>query len=248
MLQLWRENYYKDEKIMALPKLDTPVYTLQLPSTGEDIKYRPFLVKEQKTMMILQEGDNKKDVYNALTTMVKSCTFDSVKVDKLPVFDFEYIFLKIRCKSVGETAELNILCPDDDETRVPVKVNLDEIDVQVSDDHVDTIQITDDINMVLRWPTMKDVCDIDTDDLVENTMKLLEKCITEITDGDKVHKRVDFNNKELTEFVDSLPTDTFEKIGKFFDTMPKLREIIKVKNPNTKVESEVTVEGIDNFF
>ena len=133
---------------MALPKLDTPVYTLQLPSTGEDIKYRPFLVKEQKTMMILQEGDDKKDVYNALTTIVKSCTFDSVKVDKLPVFDFEYIFLKIRCKSVGETAELNILCPDDDETRVPVKVNLDEIDVQVSDDHVDTIQITDDICIV----------------------------------------------------------------------------------------------------
>ena len=233
---------------MALPKLSNITYDLNLPSTGESLKYRPFLVKEQKTLMILQEGDDKKDVYNALTTMVKSCTFDSVKVDKLPVFDFEYIFLKIRCKSVGETAELNILCPDDDETRVPVKVNLDEIDVQVSDDHVDTIQITDDINMILRWPTMKDVCDIDTDDLVENTMKLLERCITEITDGDKVYKRVDYNNKELTEFIDMLPSDIFQQIGKFFDTMPKLRETIKVKNPKTKVESEVVVEGIDNFF
>ena len=178
--------------------------------------------------MILQEGDDKKDVYNALTTIVKSCTFDSVKVDKLPVFDFEYIFLKIRCKSVGETAELNILCPDDDETRVPVKVNLDEIDVQVSDDHVDTIQITDDINMILRWPTMKDVCDIDTDDLVENTMKLLERCITEITDGDKVYKRVDYNNKELTEFIDMLPSDIFQQIGKFFDIICYLYRIYMI--------------------
>ena len=234
---------------MALPKLDTPTYTLELPSTGEKIKYRPFLVKEQKSLMILQEGDtDKKNVYDALTTVMENCTFNNVQVDKMPVFDFEYVFLKIRCKSVGETAELKILCPDDDETRVPVKVNLDEIDVQVTEEHVDTVQVTDKISIVLRWPTVKDVSDLDSDDIVDGTMTLLNKCITEITDGDTIHRRSDFNDKELSEFVDSLPTDTFEDIGKFFQTMPKLLHVIKVKNPKTNVESEVVVEGIDNFF
>ena len=234
---------------MAFPKLDTPTYTLELPSPGEKIKYRPFLVKEQKSLMILQEGDtDKKNVYDALTTVMENCTFNNVQVDKMPVFDFEYVFLKIRCKSVGETAELKILCPNDDETRVPVKVNLDEIDVQVTEEHVDTVQVTDKISIVLRWPTVKDVSDLDSDDIVDGTMTLLNKCITEITDGDTIHRRSDFNDKELSEFVDSLPTDTFEDIGKFFQTMPKLLHVIKVKNPKTNVESEVVVEGIDNFF
>ena len=234
---------------MALPKLDIPTYTLELPSTGEEIKYRPFLVKEQKTLMILQEGDDdKKNVYDALTTIMKNCTFNNVSVDKMPIFDFEYVFLKIRCKSVGETAELNVLCPDDDVTRVPVTINLDEIDVQVSDDHVNTIQVTDNISMILRWPTIKDVSKLGDNDMVKGTMELLDKCVTDIIDGDTIHKRGDFSKKELNEFIDSLPTETFEQIGKFFETMPKLLHVIRVKNPKTKVESEVTVEGIDNLF
>jgi hypothetical protein len=234
---------------MALPKLDTPTYTLELPSTGEEIKYRPFLVKEQKTLMILQESeDNKKDIYNALTTMVTDCTFNNVNVDRMPVFDFEYVFLKIRCKSVGETAELNILCPDDDETRVPVTINLDEIDVQVSDEHVNSVQVSDNISMILRWPTIKDVSNIGTDDIVDSTMKLLQTCITEVIDGDTVHRRSDFNSEELNEFIDSLPFECFEQIGNFFQTMPKLLHMVKVKNPKTNVESEVKLEGIDNFF
>ena len=234
---------------MALPKLDTPTYTLELPSTGEEIKYRPFLVKEQKTLMILQESeDNKKDIYNALTTMVTDCTFNNVNVDRMPVFDFEYVFLKIRCKSVGETAELNILCPDDDETRVPVTINLDEIDVQVSDEHVNSVQVSDNISMILRWPTIKDVSNIGTDDIVDSTMKLLQTCITEVIDGDTIHRRSDFNSEELNEFIDSLPFECFEQIGNFFQTMPKLLHMVKVKNPKTNVESEVKLEGIDNFF
>ena len=234
---------------MALPKLDTPTYTLELPSTGEEIKYRPFLVKEQKTLMILQESeDSKKDIYNALTSMVTDCTFNNVNVDRMPVFDFEYVFLKIRCKSVGETAELNILCPDDDETRVPVTINLDEIDVQVSDEHVNSVQISDNISMILRWPTIKDVSNIGTDDIVDSTMKLLQTCITEVIDGDTVHRRSDFNSEELNEFIDSLPFECFEQIGNFFQTMPKLLHMVKVKNPKTNVESEVKLEGIDNFF
>ena len=234
---------------MALPKLDTPTYTLELPSTGEEIKYRPFLVKEQKTLMILQESeDSKKDIYNALTTMVTDCTFNNVNVDRMHVFDFEYVFLKIRCKSVGETAELNILCPDDDETRVPVTINLDEIDVQVSDEHVNSVQVSDNISMILRWPTIKDVSNIGTDDIVDSTMKLLQTCITEVIDGDTVHRRSDFNSEELNEFIDSLPFECFEQIGNFFQTMPKLLHMVKVKNPKTNVESEVKLEGIDNFF
>ena len=234
---------------MALPKLDTPTYTLELPSTGEEIKYRPFLLKEQKTLMILQESeDSKKDIYNALTTMVTDCTFNNVNVDRMPVFDFEYVFLKIRCKSVGETAELNILCPDDDETRVPVTINLDEIDVQVSDEHVNSVQVSDNISMILRWPTIKDVSNIGTDDIVDSTMKLLQTCITEVIDGDTVHRRSDFNSEELNEFIDSLPFECFEQIGNFFQTMPKLLHMVKVKNPKTNVESEVKLEGIDNFF
>ena len=234
---------------MALPKLDTPTYTLELPSTGEEIKYRPFLLKEQKTLMILQESeDSKKDIYNALTSMVTDCTFNNVNVDRMPVFDFEYVFLKIRCKSVGETAELNILCPDDDETRVPVTINLDEIDVQVSDEHVNSVQVSDNISMILRWPTIKDVSNIGTDDIVDSTMKLLQTCITEVIDGDTVHRRSDFNSEELNEFIDSLPFECFEQIGNFFQTMPKLLHMVKVKNPKTNVESEVKLEGIDNFF
>ena len=234
---------------MALPKLDTPTYTLELPSTGEEIKYRPFLVKEQKTLMILQESeDSKKDIYNALITMVTDCTFNNVNVDRMPVFDFEYVFLKIRCKSVGETAELNILCPDDEETRVPVTINLDEIDVQVSDEHVNSVQVSDNISMILRWPTIKDVSNIGTDDIVDSTMKLLQTCITEVIDGDTIHRRSDFNSEELNEFIDSLPFECFEQIGNFFQTMPKLLHMVKVKNPKTNVESEVKLEGIDNFF
>ena len=234
---------------MALPKLDIPTYTLELPSTGEEIKYRPFLVKEQKTLMILQESDSKKDVYNVLKELVTSCTFDSLNTNKMPLFDFEYVFLKIRCKSVGETSDLQVLCPDDNETRVPVTINLDEIDVQANDEHTDTIQITDEISMVLRWPTMEDMSEIeDNTNLVDDIINLLHKCITEIIDGDTVHKKIDMTKKELSEFIDSLPTETFEQIGKFFETMPKLLHVVNVKNPKTNVESEVIVEGIDSFF
>jgi len=233
---------------MALPKLDIPTYTLELPSTGEEVKYRPFLVKEQKTLMILQESDSKKDVYNVLKELVTSCTFDNLNVSKMPLFDFEYIFLKIRCKSVGETTELSLLCPDDVETRVPVTINLDEIDVQINDEHTNAIVITDKISMTLRWPTIKDVSDLNDNNMMNDIMILLDRCVQEIIDGDTVHKKIDMTKKELSEFIDSLPTETFEQIGKFFETMPKLLHVVNVKNPKTNVESEVIVEGIDSFF
>jgi len=235
---------------MALPKLDTPTYTLELPSTGEEIKYRPFLVKEQKTLLILQESEDKRDIINGLQKIVTDCTFDKLNMSKMPIFDFEYLFLKIRCKSVGETAELNLTCPDDNVTTVPVTINLDEIDVQVTEEHTDTIKITDNINMVLRWPTIHDVGDVEvtTDNLVDNVLALLKKCITQINEGDTIHNRTDMSSEELDEFIDSLPSDTFEDVGKYFETMPQLLHVVNITNPNTKVDSEIVIQGLESFF
>ena len=235
---------------MALPKLDTPTYTLELPSTGEEIKYRPFLVKEQKTLLILQESEDKRDIINGLQKIVTDCTFDKLNMSKMPIFDFEYLFLKIRCKSVGETAELNLICPDDNVTTVPVTINLDEIDVQVTEEHTDTIKITDNINMVLRWPTIHDVGDVEvtTDNLVDNVLALLKKCITQINEGDTIHNRTDMSSEELDEFIDSLPSDTFEDVGKYFETMPQLLHVVNITNPNTKVDSEIVIQGLESFF
>ena len=235
---------------MALPKLDTPTYTLELPSTGEEIKYSPFLVKEQKTLLILQESEDKRDIINGLQKIVTDCTFDKLNMSKMPIFDFEYLFLKIRCKSVGETAELNLTCPDDNVTTVPVTINLDEIDVQVTEEHTDTIKITDNINMVLRWPTIHDVGDVEvtTDNLVDNVLALLKKCITQINEGDTIHNRTDMSSEELDEFIDSLPSDTYEDVGKYFETMPQLLHVVNITNPNTKVDNEIVIQGLESFF
>ena len=236
---------------MALPKLDIPTFTLELPSTQEEIKYRPFLVKEQKTLMILQESENKKDIMNGMISLVDGCTFGALNVAQMPVFDFEYIFLKIRCKSVGETAELNVLCPDDEQTRVPVTINLDEIDVQVNEEHTNTIDISDKIKMILRWPVVKDALSLNyesSDNLVNHVMELTQKCVTEITDGDKIYNRSEMTESELNEFIDMLSPDVFEKIGEYFETMPKLVHVMNVKNPNTNKENEIIIQGLENFF
>ena len=236
---------------MALPKLDIPTFTLELPSTQEEIKYRPFLVKEQKTLMILQESENKKDIMDGMISLVDGCTFGVLNVAQMPVFDFEYIFLKIRCKSVGETAELNVLCPDDEQTRVPVTINLDEIDVQVNEKHTNTIDISDKIKMVLRWPVVKDSLSLNyesSDNIVNHVMELTQKCVTEITDGDKIYNRSEMTESELNEFIDMLPPEVFEKIGDYFETMPKLVHVMNVKNPNTNKENEIIIQGLENFF
>ena len=235
---------------MALPKIDAPTYELTLPSTDVKVKYRPFLVKEQKTLLILQESEDKRDIINGLQKIVTDCTFDKLNMSKMPIFDFEYLFLKIRCKSVGETAELNLTCPDDNATTVPVTINLDEIDVQVTEEHTDTIKITDNINMILRWPTVYDVGDVEstTDNLVDNVIALLKKCITQINEGDTIHNRTDMSSEELDEFIDSLPTDAFEEVGKYFETMPQLLHVVNITNPNTKVDSEIVIQGLESFF
>jgi len=233
---------------MALPKIDTPSYQLELPSNQQVVKYRPFLVREQKILMLAQEAENKEDTYNMLSDIVGGCTFNSVDIKTMPIFDFEYLFLKIRCKSVGETVELSILCPDDEETRVPVTINLDVIDVQVEDDHNNVIGVNDSIKIIMRHPTVGDIKSVDETETLNNIMKLLKVCIHEIHDGDTIHSMIDVTNKELDEFVDSLSTEVFEKIGEFFNTMPKLTHVVEIKNPKTEVTSEIVLQGMESFF
>ena len=233
---------------MALPKLDTPTYQLELPSNQQVVKYRPFLVKEQKILMMAQDADDKEDSYNMLAEIVDGCTFNNVDIKTMPIFDFEYLFMKIRCKSVGESTELSVLCPDDNETRVPITVNLDEIDVQVEDGHSNVVGVNDSIKIIMRYPTVNDIKSVGEAETLNNVMTLLKVCIHEIHDGDTIHNMIDVTSKELDEFIDSLPTETFEKMATFFDTMPKLTHVIEVKNPKTEVTSEVVIQGMESFF
>ena len=233
---------------MALPKLDTPTYQLELPSNQQVVKYRPFLVKEQKILMMAQDADDKEDSYNMLAEIVDGCTFNNVDIKTMPIFDFEYLFMKIRCKSVGESAELSVLCPDDEVTRVPVTIDLDGLDVQVEDGHSNVVGVNDSIKIIMRYPTVNDIKSVGEAETLNNVMTLLKVCINEIHDGDTIHNMIDVTSKELDEFVDSLPTETFEKMATFFDTMPKLTHVIEVKNPKTEVTSEVVIQGMESFF
>ena len=234
---------------MALPKLETPVYELEQPSTGETIKYRPFLVKEQKVLMMASESNDDKQVKEALAGLISGCTFQKVDPYKLPLFDIEFLFLRIRGKSVGEKIDLSLLCPDDNETRVNKSVNLEEIGVNMKVDHTNEINITDNIKIVMRYPTLNDMTDITTDaNDVEDVFSLIKRCVHEIHDEEKVYNKVDMSNSELEEFVDSLTADQFGELTKFFETMPKVQHSVEVTNPKTKKKGEVVIEGIQSFF
>jgi len=232
-----------------LPKLDTPTYRLTLPSTKEEIQYRPFLVKEQKLLMMAQESEDENQIIDMVSQIVNACTFEKIDVDISPMFDIEYIFLQIRGKSVGEQIDLTITCPDDEETSVPVQVDINDISVLMSEGHNNEIDLNNDIKMVFRYPLLKDVKGIpaNTKD-VDLIFYLLNSCIESISHGEEIYNRVDISEKELTEFIDSLTGEQFERITDFFQTMPKLRHVIPVKNPKTEVESEVVVEGLASFL
>ena len=234
---------------MALPKLDTPTYRLTLPSTREEIQYRPFLIKEQKLLMIAQESEDDQQIADAVTSIVKSCTFDKIDANLVPMFDIEYIFLKIRGKSVGEKVQLNLTCPDDEKTTVPVEVNLEDVSVQMVADHTNEIQITDQVKLFLNYPILSDMKGLmgDTNE-TSQIFNMLNKCVQEIHFGDQIFNRVDISEKEITEFIDQMTSEQFESITNFFNTMPKLRHVIMVKNPKTQVESEVVVEGLASFL
>ena len=234
---------------MALPKLDVPVYELEQPSTGETIKYRPFLVKEQKTLMMASESNDDKQVKEALARLISNCTFSKVDPYKLPLFDIEFLFLRIRGKSVGEKIDLNLLCPDDNETRVNKTINLEEIGVNMKVGHTNEISITDKIKMVMRYPTLNDMTDMSTEaNNIEDVFSMIKRCVHEIHDDEKVYNRVDVSDSELDEFIDSLTGEQFEKVGGFFETMPKVQHSVEVTNPKTKKKGEVVIEGIQSFF
>ena len=234
---------------MALPKLDAPVYNLVLPSTGQEIKYRPFLVKEQKLLMIAQESDDDDQLYNTMSSIVKSCTFDLVDASNAPIFDIEYVFLKLRSKSVGETAKLKVLCPDDEETYGIVEVKLDEVDVQMTENHTNIVQLSDQIKMVKKYPQLKVMKLIpSTVTGIEQVFAILKYCIHEVHDGDKIYNRVDVGEKDIEDFIESFSTSQLESVINFFNTMPKLRNSIVFTNPKTKVKSDLVLEGLQSFL
>ena len=233
---------------MALPRIDTPTYQLTLPSTQQKIDFRPFLVREQKIIMMAQESQDEKQMVRAMSDLVASCTFNKFDVNTLPIFDVEYMFLKIRGKSIGETVELNLMCPDDGETQVPTKINLEEIEVSMTVGHSNMIDITDNIKLQLRYPIYSDATQVGGLDQSDGVFKLLTRCIDKIIYGDQEYNRVDITDKEIEEFIDQLNTDQFNNIVEFFNTMPKLRHVVQITNPKTKVKSEVVLEGLQNFL
>ena len=234
---------------MALPKLNTPTYELELPSTGEILKYRPFLVKEQKLLLIAQESGEEKQIANAMGELVNSCTFGKVNTKSAPMFDIEYLFLKIRGKSVGEKVKLNLICPDDGKTTVPYELNLEDVECQVQDDHSNEIQINEDIKIVFRYPLLNDLQNVKASaGDSEKTFHFMECCIDSIHSGDDVFQRIDIKDKELSNFIEQFTNEQFEKITQFFNTMPKLRHIVKVTNPKTKKKNEILLEGLESFL
>jgi len=236
---------------MALPKLNTPTYELEVPSTDEKIKYRPFLVKEEKILMIAMESKDNTQIVNAVKDIVSSCTFEKLNVAKLPMFDVEYIFLQIRAKSVGEISKLKLLCPDDQKTYADVEVDLTKVEVQVKDEHTNKIELTDDMGMIMTYPTIDSFTDTGIQAITaENMIEVIGSCILQIYEenGEKVYNAKDQTKKELTEFVEQMNTSQFKKMQAFFDTMPKLTHTVKVKNPKTKKSSDVVLNGLNDFF
>jgi len=234
---------------MALPKLETKTYTLTLPSTGEDIKYRPFLVKEQKTMLMAQESQNSNEILDAMSQLISDCTFGKVDPKTCPLFDAEYIFLKLRAKSVGETTQIQIVCPDDKETKVNVSLNLDEIECNMTEDHTNVVEVTESIKIIFNYPLLSTFTNtqLEKNDS-EKIFNLINGCVKEIHHEDKIYNKIDMSKKELNDFIDSFSTEQFKKVSEFFETMPRLRHIIEVENPNTKVRSEVPIEGLQSFL
>jgi hypothetical protein len=238
---------------MPLPKISTPTYELELPSTGETIQYRPFLVKEEKVLVIALESEDTKQISTAIKTVIKNCILTkNVKVESLPTFDIEYLFLNIRGKSVGEEIEVNVICPDDEETAVTVKIDLDEIKVQRNEDHTNRIKVDSSIMMDMKYPSLdqfiKNNFDFKTDNTMDQSFDLIASCVDKIYTEDEVWAAADVSKKELVEFLEQMNSSQFKEIETFFETMPKLSHKIMVTNPKTKVESEVVLEGLASFF
>ena len=238
---------------MALPILETATYELTLPSKDVKVKFRPFLVKEEKILLQALESDNNKEMVTALKQIVHACTFGSVDINTLPIFDVEYIFLQIRSKSVGEIAKLKLLCPDDKKTYAEVEVDLSKVEVHVDEDHTNNIVVDEKrkIGLVMSYPTINSV---DPENVGKKSMKtkqmfeILANTVYQVYEGDKIQSASDYTKDELNKFLESLDSKAFKKINEFFDTMPKLKQEVEIENPKTKVKSKLTLAGLQDFF
>tara|TARA_R100001480_G_scaffold143635_1_gene141388 strand:- start:594 stop:1313 length:720 start_codon:yes stop_codon:yes gene_type:complete len=238
---------------MPLPKIATPTYELVLPSSDRKIKYRPFLVKEEKILIIAMESEDMKQITTAIKTVINNCILSrGIKVEKLSTFDIEYLFLNIRGKSVGENVEVLITCPDDEKTQVPVIIPLDEIQIKRDPKHNKDIKLDDNLTMRMKYPSMNEFVktnfNLDDDISVEQSFDLIISCIDQIYNEEESWNTSDCTKKEMTEFLDQLNSKQFKDVEQFFDTMPKLSHTIKVTNPKTKVENEIVLEGLSSFF
>ena len=238
---------------MPLPKIATPTYELELPSTGQTVQYRPFLVKEEKVLVIALESEDPKQITTAIKTVIKNCILTKgIKVEALPTFDIEYLFLNIRGKSVGEVIEVNVICPDDETTPAKVEINLDDIKVQKDDKHTNKIKLDDSIMMEMKYPSLdefiKNNFDLNDTSNMDQSFDLIASCIDKIYTEEEVWVAADCTKKEINDFLESMNSSQFKEIEAFFSTMPKLSHTLTVTNPNTGVESEVILEGLTSFF
>ena len=238
---------------MPLPKIATPTYELELPSTGKTIQYRPFLVKEEKLLVIALECEDNKQITNAIKAVLRACVLTKgIKVESLPTFDIEYLFLNIRGKSVGEELEVNVICPDDEKTEVAVKIDLDDIEVQRDENHTNQIKLDDTLMMEMKYPSLdefiKNNFDFNDKNQMDQSFQLIASCIDKIYTEDEVWATADCTKKEVNEFLEGMNSNQFKEIETFFTTMPKLSHTITVTNPKTKVKSDVVLEGLAAFF
>tara|TARA_B110000977_G_scaffold141081_1_gene179056 strand:+ start:836 stop:1576 length:741 start_codon:yes stop_codon:yes gene_type:complete len=238
---------------MTLPKVEVPTYELTLPSQDIKVKYRPFLVKEEKILLIAAETGGQKELVQAIKDIVDACTYNKIDASKLPIFDLEYLFLQIRAKSVGEIAKIKVLCPDDNETYADVTVDLSKVEVQVDDSHNNKIMIDEQKNLgiIFKYPTIDSISLKAGEDVKANTETLfsvLVGCIDHIFEGEKIYHSTDSSLEELKEFLENLSQSNFEKLKQFFETIPKLTHELEIENPKTKVKSKVTLSGVQDFF
>ena len=238
---------------MPLPKIATPTYELELPSTGKTIQYRPFLVKEEKLLVLALESEDTTQITTAIKAVIKACIKTrGIKVETLPTFDIEFLFLNIRGKSVGEVLDVNVICPDDEKTQVSVQIDLDSIECRKTEGHTNKIKLDDTIMMEMKYPSLdqfiKSNFDMKEENQMEQSFDLIASCIDKLYSADEVWASEDCSKKEMSEFLEQLNSSQFKEIEKFFETMPKLSHTIKVTNPETKVKSDVTLEGLAAFF
>ena len=233
---------------MTLPVINTPTYELEIPSTKEKLTYRPFLVKEEKILLLAMEEEENAHLNKALKQVVHNCTFQKIDVGKLPLFDLEYIFLRIRAKSVGEVAKIQVLCEDDGETYVPVEIDLESIEVEFQEDHSTKIELTEEIGIEMGYPTFEFLNFKADETEVNQLFDIIGSSIERVYEGETVYEKADFSKKDLKVFLESLTSEQFLKVQKFFETMPRLRHKLEVTNPKTKKVNEITLEGLQAFF